>query len=360
MTGALSPLSVAGLLVAGLLLSAFFSGSETGYMSVDRVRLRHQKRDGSAAGRGLVRQLRNIEDPILTCLIGTNLANVIVSAVITLQLTERFGDGAEWLAVPVAGVLVILFGEILPKVLYREFAEPLTLISSRPIAVFMFVLAPVRWALKGYSWLIRRVLPRHADDSAGGLDRRRVAALLLGHAGPENEREDRFAAVLRRFLSLATQPLWAVMRPIEQVVSVTSEATVGDCLALAAASGYSRLPVARSAGGDLTGYVLVRDLLFRPRSEHGSPIPGTLVRRLLLVDGRLSPYGLFEEMRSRETQLAVVVDPGGNPRGMITLEDLIETVFGSLRDEFDPEELDGGGSADDETAEGREPGEENA
>lgn len=353
MTGSLSPLAVAGLLVVGLLLSAFFSGSETGYMSVDRVRLRHQKHDRSAAGRGLVRQLRSIEDPILTCLIGTNLSNVIVSAVITLQLTERYGAGAEWLAVPVAGILVILFGEIIPKVLYREFAEPLTLLSSRPIALFMFVLAPVRWVLKGYSWLLRRVLPGQADDSAGGLDRRRVAALLLGHAGPETERDERFAVVLRRFLALATQPLWSVMRPIEQVVSVTGEATVGDCLALAAASGYSRLPVARRPGGDLTGYVLVRDLLFRPLSEHSLPVPGNLVRRLLLVDGRLSPYGLFEEMRSRETQLAVVVDPAGNPRGMITLEDLIETVFGSLRDEFDPEELEDAESI------AEEPGKEN-
>ena len=87
--------------------------------------------------------------------------------------------------------------------------------------------------------------------------------------------------------------------------------------------------------GLLKGYVLVRDLLFLSRDLHPAPVPRNLRRRLLLVDQRMSPYGLFEEMRSQQRQLAVVVDPVGNPVGMITLEDLIEAVFGSLRDEFD-------------------------
>lgn len=343
--GSGAPLSMTAtfwLLLLGLLLSAFFSGSETGYMSVDRVRLRHRGRDRTATGRGLLDQLRRIEDPILTCLIGTNLSNVMVSAILTLVLTERYGVRGEWLAVAVGGPLVIAFGEILPKVLYREFPEAMTLASSRPIRFFQWILAPVRWALKGYTLLLRRLMPGGADDGSGGLDRRRVAALLLGHAPPERG-DLRFKSVLRRFLSLASQPLWEMIRPIEQVVSVTPATTVGQCLALAGDSGYSRLPIAREQGAELIGYVLVRDLLFLPLTEHETPVPGHLVRRLLLVDGRLSPYGLFEEMRSRETQLAVVVDPEGNPQGMITLEDLIETVFGSLKDEFDDAEAPASG-----------------
>ena len=125
------------------------------------------------------------------------------------------------------------------------------------------------------------------------------------------------------------------MRSFDQVVTITADTTVAACLEIAGRSGFSRLPLSHPGDGRLLGYVLVRDLLFLSREEHPFPVPHRLWRRLLLVDQRMSPYGLFEEMRSRERQLAIVVDPQGNPRGMITLEDLIEAVFGSLRDEFD-------------------------
>ena len=80
----------------------------------------------------------------------------------------------------------------------------------------------------------------------------------------------------------------------------------------------------------------MRDLLFLPLADHEIVLPRKFIRRFLLVDERMSPYELFEELRSQGRQLSVVVDGIGNPLGMITLEDLIETVIGSIRDEFDP------------------------
>jgi putative hemolysin len=119
-------------------------------------------------------------------------------------------------------------------------------------------------------------------------------------------------------------------------VTVGPDVTVAECLATASESGFSRLPVTREDGRDLQGYVLVRDLLFLSLQEHDRILPRKFIRSFLLVDERMSPYELFEELRSQGRQLAVVVDGNGNPRGMITLEDLIETVVGSIQDEFDP------------------------
>jgi CBS domain containing-hemolysin-like protein len=125
------------------------------------------------------------------------------------------------------------------------------------------------------------------------------------------------------------------MKPVEELVRIGPESTVGECLEVAARSGYSRLPLTREDGRQLQAYVLVRDLLFLPREFHDRTVPRRLWRSFLQVDVRMSPYEIFEEMRGQRRQLAVVVDPGGNPLGMITLEDLIETVTGSIRDEFD-------------------------
>lgn len=335
------------IVVVGLFMSSFFSGAETGYMSVSRVRLRRQGRDGTPTGRRLLKQLRRIEGPILACLIGTNLSNVLLSAVVTMVLTERYGQKGEWLSVILAGTLVIFFGEILPKVLFREYPEPLTLVASPAIGLAMFLLAPVRWILNGYTALLKRALPGGGGAAGGGLDRRSLAALLLSNSVPMGE-DRRFQHALNKYLDLASQKLGGVMRPFTGVATITSDTTVSACLDIARASGYSRLPLLNPGDSRLRSYVLVRDLLFLTRDRHDGPVPGNLWRRLLLVDRRMSPYGLFEEMRSQQRQLAIVVDPVGNPVGMITLEDLIEVVFGSLRDEFDFDEL--AGIPTDETA----------
>ena len=315
-----------------LALSAFFSGSETGVMSVSRARLRRLLQEGQGRVSSLEKLLVRIEDPILTCLIGTNLFNVLLSAMVTMAVTERYGPGAEWLAILLVATLVILLGEILPKVLYREFPERLTLLSVGPLGVANRLLGPVRWLLGLYSALWRRILARHRE--ASGLDRLSLAALLLTNSVPSRH-EEHFALVMDRFLQLAHLDLGPIMRPLEHLVSVHPGTSAGQCMAVAARSGFSRLPIIADQGDGLFGYVLVRDLLFLPREDHDRPVPRRLWRAFLLVDVRMSPYELFEELRSQGRQLAVVADAGGNPLGMITLEDLIESVMGSISDEFD-------------------------
>lgn len=322
------------LVIAGLALvmSAFFSGCETGLMSVNRARLRGRGQGRGRRGRRLEAMLGRIEDPVMTCLIGTNLANVLGSAVVTAALVARYGEHGELLAVAVVATVVILFGEILPKVLYREFPERLTLASVPGIGLAMVLMAPVRWVLRGYSDLWRRLLP--ATLGGDTLDRRGLAALLMTNTVPRAD-DRRFADTLDRYLHLAMTPLTRIARPVADLQTVGPEATVGDCLRAAARSGFSRLPVTSEDGRLLQAYVLVRDLLFLPRQEHDQPVPPRLRRSLLLVDGRMDAYELFEEMRGQGRQLAVVADDNGNPEGLVTLEDLIETVVGSIDDEFD-------------------------
>jgi len=230
-------------------------------------------------------------------------------------------------------VLVILLGEIVPKVLYREYPERLMLASAPAVNAFMVLVWPVRWLLRGYRRLWSRWLGSGADGGSG-LDRRSLAALLLTNTMPSSD-DRRFATVLHQYLKLAQQPLTGIMRPLPEVQSVLPGTTVGECLATAARSGFSRLPISADEDRQMLAYVLVRDLLFLPRDEHDAPVPRRLWRTILLVDARMSPYELFEEMRSQSRQLAAVTDARGNPQGMITLEDLIEAVMGSIYDEFD-------------------------
>ena len=249
-------LAVALVALAG---SAFFSGCETGYMSVSRARLHRTGAMAGPRGRLLADQLARIEDSILTCLIGTNLFNVLGSAVVTVALTSRYGQRGQWLALIIVATFVIVYGEILPKVVYREHPERMMLASVRLATGARTVLAPVRWLLLGYTALLGRVLPPPRPD--GGGDRRDLAALLLSNAVPAAG-DRRFADLLDRFVRLAGRSVAGLARPLADVVSVPAQAPVAECLAVIARSGHSRLPV--RDGATVTAYVLARDLLLLP------------------------------------------------------------------------------------------------
>jgi CBS domain containing-hemolysin-like protein len=311
--------------------TAFFSGCETGYMSVSRARLLRSGAMGGPRGRLVVRQIARIEDAILTCLIGTNLFNVLGTAVVTVALTTRFGARGEWMALVGISAVIIVFGEILPKVVYREHPERLMLWSAPLAAGAMAVIAPLRWLLHAYTSLLDRVLPRRGAQ--GGFDRRSLAALLLSNTVPSGG-DQRFAELVERFLRLAHRSLGELSISLQEVVAVPANATVAECLAVAARSGHSRLPVLDD--DEVTSYVLVRDLLLLPEEDRARRLPRRLRRPLPLVDDRLSPYEMFEEVRGQGRQIALVCDAHGNPQGLLTLEDLIEAVVGAIADEFDP------------------------
>ncbi len=317
-----------------LLASGFMSGTETGLMSVSRIRLRFlELRREHARATELTRLLGRVEDPILTCLIGTNLFNVLGSAVLTVVFTARFAEHGAVVAAVVGSVLVITLAEILPKLLYREYPERLTLASLPVLRVAMSLLASVRWVLLAYSRLLQALLPGRSAGESRALGRDAMTSLLSSH--PVAGQDRRFTDILDRCLALADLNLTAIMTPWPRVKTLPRSATLETCRAAAADSGFSRLPVVERVEDGVSGWVLVRDLLFVDPAAAWDGIPPTMIRTCPYVDRSITPWALFEEMRWQQQQMAVVTDRVGNPLGLVTLEDLLEILVGSIEDEFD-------------------------
>jgi len=329
------PWDLVALVVAVCLLaSGFMSGAETGLMSVSRIRLRFlELRREHARATELSRLLDRVEDPILTCLIGTNLFNVLGSAVLTVAFTARYAQHGEILAAAVGSVLVITLAEILPKVLYREYPERLTLASLPILRAAMALVAPVRRILMAYSRLLQSLLPGRGTGESRTLGRDAMTSLLSTHPAAGQDR--RFTDILDRCFALADLNLAEIMTPWARVATVAQDATLADCREAAAEIGCSRLPVVGAAEGGVLGWVLVRDLLFVDPDAAGGGMPPTLIRTCPYVDRSITPWALFEEMRWQQQQMAVVTDRAGNPLGLVTLEDLLEVLIGSIEDEFD-------------------------
>ena len=327
------------LLLMSVLGSAFFSGCETGLMTTSRVRLYRMIAAGQGRAAALMRLRERLDDAVLTCLLGTNLSNVLASAVTTALLIDLMGPRGELMAILVTSLVLVVFGEILPKIVYREYPERMSLWSLPLFNVFRLLASPVRWPLAGYAELLQRLQgsrPIHRP----GFDRATLAAMLAARDATE-PLDRRFRQTMDRFLHLSDRRVADIMRPLDRVHTVPRGVTLSAALGMAAESGFSRLPVTGTYG-DFEGYLLVRDLLLAEGSlQSDHPVPDSHLRPLLLVDAALSPYELFEELHARGAQFAAVVDRQGRALGIITLEDLVEEVTGAIADEFDRDSIAG-------------------
>jgi CBS domain containing-hemolysin-like protein len=199
----------------------------------------------------------------------------------------------------------------------------------------MLLLAPLRRILMAWSRLVSRLTPTAAGEAQGGrLHRDALANLLTVH--PRAAGDDGFAELIDRCLDLSNLTLRVIMTPWHRVRVLPRDTSSSACREAAAASGFSRLPVSDGRDGAILGWLLVRDLVLSQQewtAEDG--VPEALLRTCPWVDQAVSPWALFEEMRWQRQQMAIVVDTDGNTQGLVTLEDLLEILVGSIEDEFD-------------------------
>jgi CBS domain containing-hemolysin-like protein len=160
-----------------------------------------------------------------------------------------------------------------------------------------------------------------------------MASLLKAHAGGESGQM--FEELLGRCLQLSDLDLASLMTNLNRVVTLPTTATLRECRDAAAVSGFSRLPVHDDDPLRPVGWILARDLLFLDDDASWTRIPADLIRTCPLVERSMSPWALFEEMRWQRQQMAIVTDESGTPLGLVTLEDLLEMLVGSIEDEFD-------------------------
>jgi magnesium and cobalt transporter len=232
-------------------------------------------------------------------------------------------------------IVIIIFGEIIPKVLYREFPESLTTQSVPTLRLLMILMVPLRWIMMQYSRWLDFVLPGESTGYGDDISREKMGHILSAYQ-PDNM-DQQFKVIANRCLALSSTTIEPLTKQIDKAVCLKEDMTMKQCRAIAVLSGYSRLPVLNNAKR-LTGWVLSRDLLFQDKQAEDK-LPDDIIRKAVLVQRVMSPWDLFEELRWHKQQIAFVVNIHGDPTGLVTLEDLLEVVVGSIEDEFDIQQV---------------------
>ena len=330
-------ISIAAILVL-LILSAFFSGSETGLTAVSRARLNELERRGSKRAT-MALALTNMRERLIgALLLGNNVVNISASALATVALVRIFGDGGALIASAAMTVLVLIFSEVLPKTYAIAYPDRVALAAAPVIRVLVAVFGPVVMAVEILVKGVLRVFGVNIDDAQNVLsahDELR-GAIDLHHKEGAVVKKDR--DMLGGILDLQDLEVSDIMVHRTQMTMIDGGEDVKDIVARVLKSQHTRIPIWKDTPDNIVGVLHAKDL-FIALQKHGGDagkldIEDILTPPWFVPDTRAIPDQLNAFLR-RKSHFAIVVDEYGEVQGLITLEDIIEEIVGDIKDEHD-------------------------
>ncbi|MFQ5847612.1 MAG: hemolysin family protein [Candidatus Methylomirabilales bacterium] len=322
-----------GLLLL-LFLSAFFSASETALFSLRRLRLQRASQTEYERTGEVLTLLERPTRTIVTILIGNELVNVTASVTMTSFVFYLWGPHHAWLSVLLMLPLILIFGELSPKMVAFAYSEPVSRFVARPLTFFSFLITPVRGVIKRVVDLCLKALGVPSTLSPSGISEEEFK-VILDVGREEGVVEPNEHKMIERALAFAEVRVRQVMTPRRDLFCLDVTLSFDEAVARVQEAAFSRVPVYQETVDRIVGILLIKDLL--QAKAGGSPLPtlNSLLHPPFFVPETKRIDTLLKEFQRRRQHMAIVVNEYGATAGLVTLEDLLEELVGEIVDEFD-------------------------
>lgn len=313
-------------LIALLLLSGFFSSSEFAYVVSNKLKIELRARKNNYAAKYAQYFINNPKTFFSTILISNNVINIAFASLITIFLAEIY-NFSELGILLISTTLILLFGELIPKYVAREFADILILIASIPIRIISIILLPLVKFTDSVSTLLVRE-DSLSDDYTDIIHRDEIHSLIEeGSVAGSVDEED--SDVIKNIIDLGDQKVYEAMTPRTDIVGISLDTPVQEVLLTFMESGYSKLPVYEDNLDNIKGVIHVYDMFKNPKDLN------EIIREVNFVPETKKSLDMLREFLDKRVSFIIVVDEFGGTAGILTVEDIIEEMFGEIRDEYD-------------------------
>lgn len=324
-------LPIVAILIA---LSGFFSSSETALTSVNQIRLKRRATEGDKKSMTVLKLLEKPQDVISSILIGNNIVNIASSAVATVFFTQLFGASGPVVATVVMTVLVLIFGEVLPKTAAQQQPEMISRKVANPISKIATIFKPAVFLLTALSGMVTKWLFSHVDDAPTITEEEFKALVEVGEEEGVLQREER--AYIDNVLDFSSATASDMMKPRTSVVALDVEATEEEIFELLKDNRYSRIPVYEDSIDHIIGILYMKDVV-RLLAQGETIRLREILRDPYFIGESAVADRIFRELKARNLSIAVVVDEYAGTSGIITMEDILEELVGNIDDEYDLE-----------------------
>jgi CBS domain containing-hemolysin-like protein len=324
------------ILVVLLLFSAFFSSSETAITSIGRGKLLAIQEKNPQRRKGIDWLISDMQRALTVILIGNNLVNIAASAVATQVAISLIGAKGLLLAVAFMTVVVVIFGEILPKSIAILKPEGIVSTTLPLLRLINVIFSPLIWITVGIVKFFGSLMKVDLSSQHPFVTREEIEQMVnIGEASGVFEEEER--RMIHGVITFEETRVYEIMIPRTDMVAVPGDISISDSIPVFRECGHSRLPVYEKSPDHIVGILYVKDLIGAFMSDETSIQVSSLAREALFVPETMRIADLFDVMRGKRVHMAIVIDEYGGTAGLVTLEDLIEEIVGEIQDEYDDE-----------------------
>lgn len=325
------------IVLALLALSAFFSSAETALTTVNKMRVRNLAEAGNKDALILTKVIEDPGKMLSTVLVGNNIVNLSASSMMTTLTMELFGSKAVGIATGILTLLILVFGEIIPKNVSNLYSETTALKYARIISFLMFVLTPVIYLVNQIALGLLLLLGMDPNKKKEAITEDELRTIVeVSHEEGVIESEER--KMINNVFDFGDSVAKDVMVPRIDMVMVDVDSSFEELLDVFREERFTRIPVYEESTDNVIGIINMKDLLLADKNRPFSI--RDFLREPMYTYEYKKTAELMMEMRGTLSNMVIVLDEYGATAGLITLEDMLEEIVGEIRDEYDEDEED--------------------
>ena len=324
--------SLIGMTVAVVILvmcSAYFSATETAFTSLNTIRMKTWAENGDKRAARALAVGEDYDKLLSSILIGNNIVNITATTISTLLFTKIFVTYGATISTVVITIVVLIFGEISPKSVAKEFPERFAMFSAPILRVIILVLTPLNFLFSMWKKLLSKIFKPSGDD---GITEEELMG-IVDQAESEGGLDAHEGDLIRASIEFNELDVSDILTPRVDLVAVDEESTMQEVGALFVENGYSRLPIYHETIDNIIGVVHQKD--FYKARVRGEDRLAMIKSPVVYTTPNTKIFKLLRILQMNKVHMAVVVDEYGGTEGIVTLEDILEELVGEIWDEHD-------------------------
>lgn len=318
------------ILVTCIFLSCYFSATETAFSCLNRIRMKNMADNGNKRAKLVMRLYENYDKLLSTILVGNNIVNIASASLATVLFVQLLGNGkGPTVSTIVTTIVVLIFGEISPKSLAKEYPEKVAMFSAPFINLLMKLLTPINFLFGLWRKLLAIVF--HSNEEAAFTEEELLT--IVDEAEQEGGIDEQEGELIRSAIEFNEMEAEDILTPRVDVEAIPSTATKEEAAAIFAETGYSRIPVYEESIDNIIGVIHQKD--FHNHVYHTDTPLESIVNPVTFITKSMKIGDLLTLLQKNKTHLAVVADEYGGTVGIVTMEDILEELVGEIWDEHD-------------------------
>ena len=317
------------VMIALTACSAFFSATETAYLSFNQLRMKNLSSSGNKRAKLVMSMYDDYDRLISSILIGNNIVNITLSSISTVLFIKFIGDAGATVSTVVITVVVLIFGEITPKSVSKDFADPFVLKTVYIVRGCVCILYPFSMVFGLWQKLVDRITVKPEEDVVTEEE----IITMVDEAEEDGKIDPDEGNLIRSAIGFSDLTAAEILTPRSDIIYLTKDMTNDEISAKFMESGYSRMPMCEESLDDVCGILHEKDFLYYLKNP-SVPIESILTKSVF-VSKHINIYELLKILQDAKCHMAVVSDEFGSVVGIVTLEDIIEELIGEIWDEHD-------------------------